>query len=335
MNILLSSVGRRSYLVNYFKDLLKLEGGKVIGVNSEPMTAGMYACDKSYIVPKITNKNYISTLLDIAIKEKVSAIIPLFDIDLPYLAKAKKIFNKHSIIIIVSSEYVINIANDKWKTYLFLKENNIKTPLTFINLKKSINSLKNKIINYPLYIKPRFGMGSIGVFKVDNKEELLFFYNYVEKQIINSYLKELSIKDPNNMVLIQESIIGQEFGIDILNDLNSNYIMSVIKEKISMRSGETDISIVIENKELSELSITISKKLAHIGNLDVDILFDGIDYYILELNSRFGGGFPFSYLAGANFPKMLIQMIKQDKVVIPKIAFGTKSLKSIHPIVIN
>lgn len=332
MNILLSCVGRRSYLVDYFRKSLENTNGIVIGTNSEEFTSGMLACDKSFVVPHVNDKEYIPTLLKIAQDEKVSMVVSLFDIDLIYLAKAKEIFAKHGITVVVSSEEVIDIANDKWKTYSFLKENNIKTPLTFINIKKTITAIKENKLEYPLYIKPRFGMGSIGVYKADNEDEMLFFYNYVKKQIKHSYLIKLSSENLDDMVIIQENINGIEYGIDIFNDLEAKHIISVVKEKLAMRSGETDSSVVVDIPDLKNLSLNLSEKLLHIGNLDIDVIYDGKDYYILELNARFGGGFPFSYLAGADFPSILISMVKQEKYILPNIDIGTKCLKIILPI---
>lgn len=332
MNILLSCVGRRSYLVEYFKSALAGEG-IVVGTNSEAFTSGMSACDKSYIVPFVNDKSYIPTLLNIAKKENIKMVVSLFDIDLPFLSKAKKLFEDEGIKIIISSEKVIEIANDKYLTYNFLKEKDFLVPKTFINLKEVLESIDKNNLDFPLFIKPRFGMGSIGVYKVDNIEELNFFYKYVQKQITNSYLSKLSSNDLNSMVLIQEAIIGKEFGIDILNDLEGKFLINVSKEKVAMRSGETDVSVVIQNIELNKLSKKLSKDLKHVGNLDIDVLFDGKNYYILELNPRFGGGFPFSYLAGADFPKILINLVNKKEITLPDIKIGTKCLKKIEPII--
>jgi len=336
MNILLSCVGRRSYMVEYFKEALKAHGGgKVVGTNSEAETTGMYACDLSYVVPPITDENYIDSLIEISLKENIKMIVSLFDIDLPYLSKAKKRFEEHGITVIVSSEEVIDIANDKYKTFNFLKEQNILTPMTYCNYAQVISDLENNQLSFPLFVKPRWGMGSIGVYKAEDLNELKFYFYNVQKQIKNSYLSKLTAASLDESVLIQEFIPGKEFGLDIFNDLNAKFFMSVEKEKLAMRSGETDGAIVIKEEKLSELSQQISKTVQHIGNLDVDVLFNGKNYYVLELNARFGGGFPFSYLAGANFPQLLIEMVNGSKSQIPTIKIGTKSLKSIVPITIN
>jgi carbamoyl-phosphate synthase large subunit len=323
-------------MVEYFKEALYLQGGgEVIGTNSEAETTGMYACNRSYVVPSVTDKNYIDVLLEIALKEKVKLIISLFDIDLPYLAQAKKRFEKKGIMVVISTEEVIDIANDKYKTFNFLKEHNILTPLTYCHYDQAIHALESKTLNFPLFVKPRWGMGSIGVYKAEDINELKFYFHNVQKQIKNSYLSKLTVASLDESVLIQESISGQEFGLDIFNDLNKNFFMSIEKEKIAMRSGETDAAIVIKNENLSKLSHELSIIIKHIGNLDVDVLFNGKDYYVLEINARFGGGFPFSYLAGANFPQLLLQMLNGEKPKVPLINIGTKGFKSIVPLKTN
>lgn len=332
MNILLSCVGRRSYMVDYFREALHKEHGKIIGTNSEAGTTGMNACDIAYVVPAITDDNYIDVLLEIAIKEKVSMIISLFDIDLPYLSKEKARFKKHGIEVVVSSPDVIEIANDKYKTFEYLKSLNINTPQTYCDYAQAKKEISLGNLSYPLYIKPRWGMGSIGVYQADDQEGLEFYYKHVQKQIKNSYLSKLSSPDLDESVLIQESISGKEYGVDIFNNLQGEFLLSVEKEKLAMRSGETDGAIIIQDKQLSSLSKKISQHLKHIGNLDMDVLFNGKDFYVLEFNARFGGGFPFSYLAGANFPELLIKMVQNKKIYIPPIEIGTKSLKSIVPI---
>jgi glucose-1-phosphate thymidylyltransferase len=319
-------------MVKYFKEALDKEHGKIIGTNSESDTAGMNACDISYVVPPITDPSYIDTLLEIAVKENVSMIVSLFDIDLPYLAAAKSRFEEQGITVVISSPEVIDIANDKYKTYQYLKNLNIKTPKTYCYYDEALTAISNKELNYPLFVKPRWGMGSIGVYKAETEEELEFYYKHVQKQIKNSYLSKLSSSKLDESVLIQEFIGGKEYGIDIFNSLDGEFLLSVEKEKLAMRSGETDGAIVVKNDTLSQLSKKISTQLKHIGNLDMDVLFDGKEYYILEFNARFGGGFPFSYLAGANLPELLIKMIKKEEFYIPKIDIGVKSLKSIVPI---
>lgn len=330
MNVLLTSVGRRSYLVEYFQQTIGSQS-KVVATNSEALTSGMIVADKSYTVPRVDSDEYIPRLLEICQENNIGLVVSLFDIDLPYLAKARKQFLDRGIQVVVSEPKVIEIANDKWHTYLFLTEQNIATPRTYLSLSNALTDLDNKEIDFPVIVKPRWGMGSLSVFKADSRDELEFFYHYAVRQIEKSYLSILSKDDLENSVLVQEFIAGREYGLDVFNNLNGDLIQTISKQKLAMRSGETDIAEVIHDERLSTVGSQLSKVLSHRGNLDVDVLENSAgQLFILEMNARFGGGYPFSHLAGADFPRALIEMTEGKEVNPFKIEYGTVGLKSIQ-----
>ena len=305
MNILLTSVGRRSYLVEYFKSAVASLNGKIHAANSIE-TYALQQADKHVITPEIYSETYIPFLLDYCKTHQITVIVSLFDIDLPILAKNKALFKESGIDLIVSDEDVIDICNDKWKTYQFLVEHNINTPLTYISYNNALAALDNETLTYPVIIKPRWGMGSIGIYKADNLEELQVLYKKVKNEINSSYLKFESAADIDNAILIQECIQSDEYGIEVINDLDKNYVTTFCKHKLAMRSGETDQAITIENDKLSEIGKSLSTTLRHIAVLDSDCLEKDGDFYVLELNARFGGQYPFSHLAGANIPKQIV-----------------------------
>lgn len=332
MNVLLTSVGRRSYLVEYFKKALN-GNGLVIGANSDIDTSAMQVVDKAFEVPNVNSDNYIPTILDICKSEDVSLVVSLFDIDLPYLAKNKDKFDELGICLVVSDKEIIEIANDKWSTYNFLVKNNLPTPQTYKSLLSFKDAVTKEEIGFPVIIKPRWGMGSLSVYKAENMEDVTFFSCYCQRAIQSSYLNILSTQ-LDESVLIQEYITGKEFGVDVFNDLNANRLVTVAKEKVAMRSGETDAATVVDNLLIQNLANNLGSKLGHIGNLDIDILLDDLgNPYILEFNARFGGGYPFSHLAGVNFPALLIQMAKGEEIESKHLKYevGTKGMKFIEP----
>ncbi|HGM9746506.1 TPA: ATP-grasp domain-containing protein [Proteus mirabilis] len=336
MNILLTSVGRRTYLIEYFRSALSNIGGKIFAANSIK-TYSLTIADEYFITPPIYSNEYIPMLLSYCKKNRIDIIISCFDIDLPILSKNKKIFKENNINIIVSNEYVIDVCNDKWKTYLFLKENNINTPTTFLSITEAKKSLLEDELEYPVIIKPRWGMGSIGIYKADNNAELDIFYNKVKNDILSSYLKYESSVDPFHSVLIQQYIDGREYGIEVINDLNENYVTTFCKKKLAMRSGETDQAVTIKSNELKTLGKKISTKLKHLSILDIDCLEKNNKFYILEMNARFGGQYPFSHLAGVNIPKQIIEwcqgkMTSSDNI---NIKYDVLSCKDINPKIIN
>ena len=313
MNILFTSVGRRSYLVEYFKEALKGEG-EIHVMNSSDISPAFLVADKASVSPLIYDEEYIPFLLKYCSENNIAAIISLFDIDLPILALNKHKFTEIGTTVIVADYEMIEKCNDKWKTFLFLKENGFSVPKTYINIDSVKEDIKNGNLEYPLIIKPRWGMGSISILEAENEEELEIFYNKARRNIMKTYLKYESKEDMDACVLIQEKIKGQEYGLDVMNDLQGNYVSTSAKKKYAMRSGETDCAVTVHNEKAERIGEKLSGLMKHAGNLDVDIFIDGDQYYVLEMNARFGGGYPFSHMAGANIPKALVQWVKNEPV---------------------
>lgn len=313
MNILLTSVGRRSYLVSYFKEILG-DKGEVHVANSSSISPAFRVADYSVISPLIYDKEYIPFLKKYCIEHKIKAIISLFDIDLPVLSKQKEEFRKIGTEIIVSSEKVIDICNDKWKTYTYMLDKGFNLPKTYISLEAAYQDLKTGILQYPVMIKPRWGMASIGVYEAENDAELELLYQKVISNIQKSYLHFESEQDMNKAVLIQQKLEGQEYGLDIMNNLDGKYQNTSVKQKIAMRAGETDCAKTVCCPALSELGEKIGKTLGHVANLDVDVFVKDEIPYILEMNARFGGGYPFSHMAGVNLPRAIIKWLRNEEV---------------------
>ena len=311
MNILLTSSGRRSYLVDYFREAL--DGKGLVHASNSTWSSALEVADKAVITPLIYSDNYIDFLLDYCKKNEINVIVSLFDIDLPILALSKKRFLEAGVRVIVSDYEVTDVCNDKWKSFLFLNEHHINTPKTYIELDSALRDINEKIINYPVIIKPRWGMGSILVFRADNEEELRVLYAKVKREINDSFVKYESQSDPEHTVLIQEYVHGQEYGLDVVNDLEKRYVATFAKKKLEMRSGETYSAVTIQNDLLEDLGNRIGEKLGHIANLDTDCIIHNEVPYVLDMNCRFGGLYPFSHFAGVNLPKAIISWIEGAK----------------------
>jgi carbamoyl-phosphate synthase large subunit len=309
MNILISTVGRRNYIVEYFKAVLK-DDGKVITTNSIADSAGMYAADSSYISPPIVSSLYIPFLLDICKKEKISAILPLFDMDLSAIAFNKNKFIEAGVFPIVSDYSAIETCFDKFKYPELLKTINILTPKTFTSLDEALEEIEIENIKFPLVLKPRWGTGSVSTSVVNDKQDLIYQYNKLSLGLSETFLESPVPEGYINQMIIQEFITGDEYGMDIINDLSGNYIQTFVKKKLGMRSGETDGAITIKNKDYELIGYKIANMLKHIAILDVDfILTPESEVYIIDMNPRFGGGYPFTHQAGVNLPAAIIDWL--------------------------
>ncbi len=320
-NILFTCAGRRTYLLKYFKEQLGNEG-KVIGADMQLSAPALSVADVKEQVPAVYAHDYIDRVLDICRRNDVAAIICLNDLELPILAANSERFAAEGILPIVSPTEIIDICFDKYRTARYVESLGLSTPATYINLAEAKEALAAGRLAFPLVLKPRWGSGSIGIEFVNNLEELSEVYAMLLKKVKKSILATASTGE--EYILIQQKIEGQEYGMDVMNDLAGRNRGVSVKKKLAMRAGETDKAQTVNNAEIRAIGMKLGENLHHIGNLDVDVFEKDGKYYVLELNPRFGGGFPFSYEAGVNFPKAIIEWLKgndiDDSMLIP--AYG-------------
>jgi carbamoyl-phosphate synthase large subunit len=305
MNILLSCSGSRNYLIDFFKTALG-RNGQVFVCDSNPDAVSLQEADHAFILPQSSHPEYFDRLLAICQQHQIGLLISLNDLELPLLALQRDRFLAIDTIPIISDPTAIDICFDKWKTYQFLKQNNIPAPKTYRSLVDALEAITIGELKFPLVVKPRWGTASIGIEFPQDSEELELAYRLVRKRLTRTILASASSIDPDRSVLIQERIVGEEYGLDIINNLKREYVTTFAKRKLSMRGGETDRAVTLDNPKLVAIGEKIGRNLKHIGNLDCDVLWGPQGYCVLELNPRFGGGYPFSHVAGANLPAALI-----------------------------
>jgi len=312
MNILFTCAGRRNYLINYFKEALK-GNGKVFATDMQLTAPALVDADVAIQVPAIYSDEYIPSLLNIIEGNNINCVISLNDLELPILSEAKEQIEALGAKVIVSDASVIKIAFDKWETVKFLEANGLKSPKTYIDFEEAKKAIESGELKFPLVIKPRWGSASIGIDFPEDMEELELAYKLQNIRLKRTILAEASKEDINHVILIQEKIPGKEFGMDVLNDFEGNYVGTFVREKLQMRSGETDKAVSVIDERFEKIGKLIGDNLKHIGNLDCDVFEHKGELYVLELNPRFGGGYPFSHEAGNNTAAIYIEWLKGNK----------------------
>lgn len=314
LNLLFTCAGRRNYLINYFKEAINGQG-KIFAADMSDTAPAMVDADVAIIVPNIYDANYIGNLKSIVNKHNIDAIISLNDLELPILSEHKEDLETTGVKVIVSNENVIDIAFDKIKTFNFIKSIGLQTPLTYTNLNAVKNAIAEGHLDYPIVVKPRWGSASIGIDFPETEAELNLAFQLQHIKLKKSILNTASKEDLDNAILIQETMNGQEYGLDIVNDFEGNYFGTFVRKKLNMRSGETDKAESVIDERFEILGKIISENLKHIGNLDCDVFVANNELYILELNPRFGGGYPFSHEAGVDTCAIYIEWLKGNNNV--------------------
>lgn len=288
LNVLILSCGTRNKIVQYFKKELAGKG-IVIATDCSHLAPALYEADKHYIVPRMDSDDYLDIILSICKKNDIKAVFSLIDPELSLIAEHKQAFLDIEVIPIVSDFDVVEKCFNKYEMFEFLVSNGFKTVNSYIDKEMFYNDVNNDTINYPVFVKPVKGSASINISKVSSKEEIEFLF-----------------KNYDNL-MIQEFMDGVEYGADVYIDMIMNEPVAIFtKEKIKMRAGETDKAVSVKDEKLFELINRLVKELGVKGIIDIDIFKVNDEYYISEVNPRFGGGYPHAYESGVNIPKMII-----------------------------
>ncbi|WP_396601320.1 ATP-grasp domain-containing protein [Algibacter sp. R77976] len=322
MNVIFTCSGRRNYLISYFKSVLGREV-TTIALDSQASATALQVADIAIVVPEISSDDYIIELKKIVTKYKADAIIPLNDLEFPLLLEHKNSLEELGAKVFISNEETVNIALDKWESYKFFKSEGFNTPKTFLKIENAISSIETNEITFPLIVKPRWGSASIDIHVVNSIEELNLAYKLQKFKRSSLIFETLNKDNSEDFILIQEFIKGQEYGMDILNDLEGNFVDVFVRKKIAMRSGETDKAITIDNKSFKEVGGKLAKVTKHIGVIDCDFFVVNDQIYILEINPRFGGGYPFTHEAGVNIPAIYISWLSGNSDIKKYLNYNT------------
>jgi len=268
------------------------------GAETSELSSALQLCDKGFLVKPITHAGYIGQLLSIVKRHKVKLLVPTVDLDLKLLAQNEPKFAAMGCRVLVSKPDVVDVCQDKRKTYRFLCKNGFDTPATMsVRL-----ALARKKVNWPCFLKPWDGYASRGNAIVRNRRELLFHAK----------------KIPN--VICQEYVEGVEYTCDAYVDLSMKVRCVVPRKRIEIRAGEVSKGQVVKNAHIMKEAARLVETLgAGPGVITLQLFLTPDDKVkFIEINPRFGGGVPLSIKVGADFPKWILQELLGKR---PRIRF--------------
>lgn len=290
MNILVLSCGTRCLLIDYFMDR-KNGFDSVVTTDCNPYSPALYRSDKYYLVPGMKDPQYLPTLMDICEVEKINAVLPLQEDELVLIAQNYDLFTGRNILPVISDHNVVALCRDKFGFYQYLYNKKIDTVPTY-----QINNAKQAgdKFGFPLFMKPRFGAGSKS--------------NYV---VSTMTMIEDIVENEHEEFILQPYIHGNEYGVNAYVDFVSGEVVEIfILKKIRMRAGETEKSVSVHKEEIKKIVKKVCSTLKIRGPVDIDLLEKDNRFYILEINPRFGGGYPHTHTCGVNFIKLLSNNVR-------------------------
>lgn len=286
MNVLISSSGRRVSLVQIFIKSLSDSNGEVFCCDADPLAPTLrIRPDNAILVPRLDNVKFKQMLFKLVVENSIKMIIPTIDTELSFYAENKVSLKELGCEVIISSQTFVNICNDKWKTYNVFKELGVDVPKSFLPGDVEIESLDK------LFIKPRAGSASVGA----------------QITSIENLTQDLSkLTNP----IIQECLQGMEITVDCLLKSSGEPVYFVPRYRIRTLAGESIQSKTLEREGLFEKIIqnilTECGKLGATGPLTLQFFKTSERITLLEINPRFGGGYPLSYEAGGYFPDWIL-----------------------------
>ena len=299
MNILFTSVGRRCELLKDFRKTLgdKL---KIVVTDNSPYAPAPAFADVVYRVPLINDITYISTILEICKNEKIDAITTLIDPEISILADHRAEFDELGVEVLAPYKETADLCFDKYEMFKYLKEKGVPTVLTFGSFADFKDAYDRNEIKFPVFVKPRTGSGSVGARKVESLE----------------LLEELTARDTS--LIIQEFMDGKDMDADVYVDTFTHEPVAIFsKKKISTTIGGANKTISFKDEALFEFVKNAMKHFKFNGPLDMDLFYKDGQYYLSEINPRFGGAYLHAYGAGVDFPKLIYTNVVEKKANDP------------------
>lgn len=283
-----------------------------MATDCSPNAPALYEADVHYIVPRITEENYLETFYDICRKEKIKGVLSLIDPELSLLALHEKDFEKLGTTVIGSSYELCERTLNKWEMYKWLKDHGYYCARSYMDIEEFVRDVKAGLLTYPVFVKPAKGSASISISKAYDEETVRLLVSHGEG------------------MMIQEFLDGQEIGADCYIDLQSRKPVSVFtKKKIVMRAGETDKAISFKDEKLFALIERFIGEAGFLGQIDIDIFQIGEVYYISEINPRFGGGYPHAYECGVDHMELIVNNLegRENRVITGQYEEGLIMMK--------
>ncbi len=289
MNVLVTSAGAAPgySLING----LSCEKGldiNVIATDRDKYAPGLYMADKYFILPEINSPSYLTEILKLCKTEKIDAVFPILEEELPLFANNKEKFDKLNLKVFVNNNELLATCFDKELLAKFCMDNSILIPITY-NLKNIIERIDD--ISFPVLCKKKAGRREKDPMFIKNKNDLLSF---VETNV-----------DKN--IFFQEFISGDEYTVEMILTSDGAILQCIPRKRIATKAGVCTKALFIKDREIINLSEDIAKKLMAVSPLNLQFIRNCNDLFLIDVNPKFPGGGGLTITNGVNVPVLLLK----------------------------
>lgn len=313
-NILIASGGRRPYLVRWFREALELNGtsGKVILADHDTLSPAGALADEYVWAPLVSDTAYDSWLDETLHKHDISLAISVNDYELSRWASLPADAPEYAPLVRLSHGMQDTIE-DKLTTSNLLELNGVRGPVTLLAndaLKLTSRQLAWLLGTDEIVVKGRYGSGSKGLHFATAEDLRLAVTRARDEVTHQDGTMPENAETAEELIVVQPRIRGEEFGLDVVANLAGKHVGTLARQKLAMRSGETDRAVTASIQRFWQLGERITQVVHHRGLIDVDLIRDEDgDQWVIDINPRFGGGYPFSHLGGAHVPAAYVAWV--------------------------
>lgn len=276
---------------------------KIFAADMSPQAAGLYRCDKAFLIPAPSSDDYFDKIVGICKENDVGAVFVGTDEEMMPLAKLKdKIKKESGAVVITNPKEIVKIASDKWETYNHLKKNNV--PCAQSALPEDGDRFLSEF-GFPIVVKPRQGHGSLHFYLAHNDDELRQAISSIEavgwKPILQEYLDGAS----------------NEFTSGITIDKSGRSVMSSISMRKIIKNGQTYKAFIDDFDSVRRPAQEAAIKTGARGPINVQAkLVDDVSK-VFEINARFSATCPLRATAGVNEPDIIFRnMVLGEKIKV-------------------
>jgi carbamoyl-phosphate synthase large subunit len=257
----------------------------------------MQLADAGFLTPQCTDPAYAEHMATLCERERVDLVVPTIDPELPVWAGLRHALAAAGTTVAVSAPAVIDIAADKRHINRHCRRYGLPCPRQ--------GSVADVLADpsswdWPVIAKPARGSSAAGLRRITGRAEL-----------------ELLAADPD--LVVEEVAPGVEYTVDIYVDRDGAAHAPVARRRLAVRGGEVSQAVVVRDGALQTLTTKVVETLpGAFGVLNVQLFSDGREASVIEINARFGGGYPLTWRAGGRYGEWLVREIAYDQPPPPE-----------------
>jgi carbamoyl-phosphate synthase large subunit len=225
----------------------------------------------------------VDGIRQLCIDDSIDVVVSTVDVELPPLAARRD--DLGGATLAAPSVATLEVTLDKWELAQRC------APLLRVPVTRLLNADGIGLRwTFPVIVKPRRGAGSRGVRLVPDRASL-------------------TAMEPDEALIIQEHLPGDEFSVDVLADNDGNVVAAVPRTRTRVDSGVSIAGRTVHDEALESTAAAVARAIGLRGVANVQLRRDteGVPA-LLEVNPRFPGALPLTIAAGVDLPSLALDL---------------------------